>query len=68
MKRISTLALATIATGFLITGCDKKTGDTGNAGGGKKTTIANIGSDTMVNLATAWADAYGKVEIGRAHV
>ena len=58
MKRISTLALATFAAaGLLMTGCDKKGGD-----GGKKTTIANIGSDTMVNLASAWADAYGKVD------
>jgi phosphate transport system substrate-binding protein len=28
----------------------------------KKTTITNIGSDTMVNLAIAWAEAYGKVD------
>ena len=59
MKRTSTLTLAALAaTALFITGCDKKSaGD-----GGKKTTIANIGSDTMVNLASAWADAYGKVD------
>ena len=66
MKRISTIALATFAAAaFFTAGCDKKgadAGDSGNKGGGKKTTIANIGSDTMVNLATAWADAYGKVD------
>lgn len=28
----------------------------------KKTTITNIGSDTMVNLAIAWAETYGKVD------
>ena len=27
-----------------------------------KKTIANIGSDTMVNLAAAWAEAYGQVD------
>ena len=59
MKRISTLTLTTFAAvGLLMTGCDKKSGDSG-AG---KTTIANIGSDTMVNLASSWADAYGKVD------
>src|SRR3954464_2976310 len=29
---------------------------------GKKTTIQNIGSDTMVNLAQAWAEQYAKVD------
>ena len=61
MKRISTFALATFtAASLLITGCDKKSAD--GSSGGKKTTVANIGSDTMVNLATAWAEAYGKVD------
>jgi phosphate transport system substrate-binding protein len=32
------------------------------SGGGKKLTIQNIGSDTMVNLAQAWAEAYAKVK------
>jgi phosphate transport system substrate-binding protein len=57
MKRISILTLAALAaTALFITGCDKK------GGGDRKTTIANIGSDTMVNLASSWADAYGKVD------
>ena len=48
-------------------GCKKKTetGSEGAASGsapGKKQSIQNIGSDTMVNLATAWAEAYGKVD------
>jgi phosphate transport system substrate-binding protein len=54
MKRILQLSLAALAAASLaLTGCDKKP---------KKTTIQNIGSDTMVNLAQAWAEAYGKVE------
>ena len=60
MKRITTLALATFAAaGLLMTGCDKK----GSGGNTKATTsLQNIGSDTMVNLAQAWAEAYAKVD------
>jgi len=48
---------AMLAAGtLLLTGCG------GKNGGEKKQTIANIGSDTMVNLAIAWADAYSKVD------
>ncbi len=51
---------AIIAAGtLLLTSCGK---NDGGAGGGRKQSIANIGSDTMVNLAIAWADAYAKVE------
>ena len=60
MKRTSTLTLALAATALFITGCDHKSAD----GGGKKGGIAlqNIGSDTMVNLAQAWAEGYQKVK------
>jgi phosphate transport system substrate-binding protein len=51
--------LMATATLLLLTGCGK---NDGAAGGGKKQAIANIGSDTMVNLAIAWADAYAKVD------
>jgi phosphate transport system substrate-binding protein len=52
-----TLAGAMLAaSALLLTGCG------GKNGGDKKQAIANIGSDTMVNLAIAWADAYSKVE------
>ncbi len=63
------LATLAAATGLILTSCGKKDGSSGS-GDGKKTIIANIGSDTMVNLAAAWADAYGKhdptvsVEVG----
>ncbi len=63
MKRTSTLALATLAaTAIFITGCNKK----GATEGGKSGTVAlqNIGSDTMVNLAQAWAEAYAQVAPG----
>jgi phosphate transport system substrate-binding protein len=39
--------------------CKKKA--EGQAGAGAKQAIQNIGSDTMVNLAQAWAEAYAKV-------
>lgn len=42
----------------LIAGC----GDGGGARPGARTTIANIGSDTMLNLAAAWAEAYDRVD------
>ena len=56
MKRISTIALTTFAAaGLLMTGCDKKSG-------GKGISLQNVGSDTMVNLAQAWAEAYHGVK------
>ena len=47
-------------------GCGKSDSSSGNKANGSasatKQTIQNIGSDTMVNLAQAWAEAYAKVE------
>ncbi len=55
MKRITTLALAIFAVaGISLTGCNKK--------GGKGISLQNVGSDTMVNLAQAWAEAYHGVK------
>ena len=67
-----TAALA-LAAAIGVVGCNK--GDTGGgapASSGaatpgantKKQSIQNIGSDTMVNLAQAWAEDYGKVVPG----
>ncbi|HEX5098026.1 MAG TPA: phosphate ABC transporter substrate-binding protein [Polyangiaceae bacterium] len=54
-------ALAGLCLG-LGTGCRKKA-DAGSEGAAtKKHAIQNIGSDTMVNLAQAWAEEYAKVE------
>jgi phosphate transport system substrate-binding protein len=41
--------------------CKKKADGQGGTGSGAKQAIQNIGSDTMVNLAQAWAEAYAKV-------
>ena len=45
------------AAALMLAGCGKNDGT-----GGKQQSITNVGSDTMVNLAIAWADAYSKVE------
>ena len=55
---------AAVALSLLLTGCGKSEsgGSAGGGGGaGKKATIQNKGSDTMVNLAQAWAEEYKKV-------
>src|SRR5688572_33501099 len=66
-KWLMAVALASLALA-LGAGCGKKGGDSqapaaasGEAQDGKKQSIQNIGSDTMVNLAQAWAEEYAKV-------
>ena len=54
-------AVTLLTAGMLLTGCGRNDSG-GSSSGGRKQSIANIGSDTMVNLAIAWADAYSKVE------
>lgn len=49
-------ASAVLVSGLVLTGCGKKSGSTGEKN--KKTVITNSGSDTMVNLAQAWAEGY----------
>jgi phosphate transport system substrate-binding protein len=72
-RRTLTAALALAALGALglgLGGCKKKGESSGAPEGaasgsaetGKKQAIQNIGSDTMVNLAQAWAEEYAKVE------
>jgi phosphate transport system substrate-binding protein len=65
--RIATLALALGAAGAL-TACKKKEAAPSEPGApaapGKKVSIQNIGSDTMVNLAQGWAEEYAKIEPG----
>src|ERR1039458_7556236 len=60
LKLSTATAAAALALGVLLTGCGKSE----SGGGGdtaKKQTIQNKGSDTMVNLAQAWAEEYKKV-------
>jgi phosphate transport system substrate-binding protein len=59
---LQTRALAVVAlAGLLHTGCGKGGGRSGEPNA-PKVTIQNKGSDTMVNLAQAWAEAYKKIE------
>jgi phosphate transport system substrate-binding protein len=54
---------ALLAACLLQTACSKsepQAGDTGGGAAAAKVTIQNKGSDTMVNLAQAWAEAYKK--------
>jgi phosphate transport system substrate-binding protein len=60
---VSRRAFATLGVALLMTGAGCKKKDSASATG-KATTIQNIGSDTMVNLAQAWAEAYSQVEPG----
>jgi phosphate transport system substrate-binding protein len=51
---------AVLGFSIALVGCKKST-DRGD-GGGSTQSIQNIGSDTMVNLAQAWAEEYAEVE------
>jgi phosphate transport system substrate-binding protein len=53
-----------VALGLLLAVCVAQTGcgKRGGSGSGSKTSVQNIGSDTMVNLAQAWAEEYAKVD------
>lgn len=57
-------AAASLAAGLLLAGCGGG-GDSakpGAEGAGKKLSVANVGSDTMLQLGMAWSEAYRKVE------
>src|SRR5919198_2857509 len=60
MRRITLIAAVLVVA---VWGCKKAADQPGGASGAQgKTTIQNIGSDTMVNLAQAWAEAYAGAE------
>ncbi len=64
MSSLKANGLATFAGAILLVGCGgggSSSGD-GQAGAGDKTILQNQGSDTMVNLAQAWAEAYNTVD------
>ncbi len=65
--RIGALTVLALFALVLGSGCRKKAdsspeGAASGSASGKKQSIQNIGSDTMVNLAQAWAEEYAKVE------
>lgn len=64
MSSLKAHGLAALAGAILLVGCGgggSSSGD-GQAGSGDKTILQNQGSDTMVNLAQAWAEAYNTVD------
>ncbi len=60
-KRLKEICLALLISGVVLSGCDGKMSETGAAPGGHAGTIENKGSDTLVNLALAWAETYMQV-------
>lgn len=61
--KLGTTIAATLTACLLLTGCGQSGRSDGQGGSdtAKKVTIQNKGSDTMVNLAQAWAEEYHKV-------
>ena len=63
-KWVAVSAAAVLALGALaLTGCGSKS-STGSTGSSPTGSISVSGSDTMVNLAQAWAEQFGKVNSG----
>src|SRR5687768_12283065 len=63
--RAGTLGLLAVSV-LSLSACKKKASSEGGSatGSGPAQSIQNIGSDTMVNLAQAWAEEYAKVDPG----
>ncbi len=55
------LALALLLGALLLTGCRRGSGQAADGSNPPSRTIENKGSDTMVNLALAWAERYQKL-------
>jgi phosphate transport system substrate-binding protein len=56
--RFLSVCLALLMSSGVISGCGGKKPETGAGAGGRVRVIENKGSDTLVNLALAWAEAY----------
>jgi phosphate transport system substrate-binding protein len=54
--------LLALMAALLLSACKRGEGGGPSERRSRKTTIQNIGSDTMVNLAQAWAEEYAKVD------
>src|SRR5262245_34530826 len=57
----SLLVVAIALSGLIASGCDRA-GETNQTKAHGQSVIQNIGSDTMVNLAQAWAEEYAMIE------
>lgn len=58
MKNLLPLGIAFITTTLLLSACGRPSGE----GGNERVLIQNKGSDTLVNVAQSWAEAYKEVE------
>jgi hypothetical protein len=64
IRRRLTASLMTASitlSGLIASGCDRES-ESNHTNGRARQVIQNIGSDTMVNLAQAWAEEYAAVE------
>lgn len=64
VKHILVLCAIVLGAGLAATGCRRSDSTDGTDGGKAKTIISNCGSDTMVNLAQMWAEAYREIVPG----
>jgi phosphate transport system substrate-binding protein len=60
---VALLMLSIVLSALITGGCDR-TGELNQPDTPGRTVIQNIGSDTMVNLAQAWAEEYSMIEPG----
>ena len=58
---ILTLSIVIFGGGLFFSGCSSNTGTADGSSNAKRGIIKNKGSDTMVNLAQAWAEAYSGI-------
>ena len=65
MKKTS-IALALPALILALAACSRPSGDGESSGSAQRTLIQNKGSDTLVNVAQAWAEAYKEIDGGVA--
>lgn len=56
-KKLHLLLIALLAISLVVAGCGRR-----SSTGGKTVAIQNAGSDTMVNLAQAWAEKYADID------
>jgi phosphate transport system substrate-binding protein len=63
LLRAALLAVGTVTAALLATGCGPKSDSPGGTGKAEKAVEIRLkGSDTMIQLATTWAEAYRKVK------
>lgn len=61
-KGTSLLVILLLISGLLLTACRNDSGEASDSSSSRQRTLQNKGSDTLVNVALAWAEAYQVVE------